>query len=113
WHEVIEHEPASSTVIYWHETAFDRARPVRAAETATRQDWSFTRNAEEPVKAVGRMLATIGLELLSDPLAWRQQALARTEIHRPAPLPRTYPSTFDAARFVPSQLGPTPPARAH
>jgi hypothetical protein len=104
WREVIEAEPASSSVIHWHETAFDRARPIRTAETSTWQDWAFTRNAEEPVRAAARMLAAIGLELLSDAPGWKQRALAQAETPRAATGPRTYPSMLDTARFAGRQM---------
>ncbi len=103
WMEITDGRPVSCTVIYWHATVFDRARAVYTAETSTRQDWSFTRNAEEPVAAVQRMFATLGLELLSDAPAWREGAMALPEVELPCPEDVVPVSTADSLRFITRQ----------
>ncbi len=103
WREVIDGEPVSSTLLYWHETTFERGRPVHVAQTGTRRDWAFTLNAEAPVAAVARIIAETGLDLLADATVWRQRASQIREIERPRPNGSSYPSYLDTVRFAASQ----------
>lgn len=98
WRELIEAAPIAETVVWWHRATLARGRPLRIAETAVREDWTFTNNARDPLAAAMRMVAEIGLEMLSDP-GWWVRALAIDETDRPCQ-PRRYPSTWDAARFA-------------
>ena len=103
WREVIEKRPVSCTVIFWHATAFERARAVYTAETSTQQDWAFTKNAEEPLIAVRRMLATVGLELLTDAPSWVAGALDLPEVELPTADDRSSVSLTDSVKFVARQ----------
>ncbi len=103
WREVIEGQPVSCTALLWHATSFERARQVYTAETSTQQDWAFTKNAEEPLIAVRRMLATVGLELLTDARSWLAGALELPEVEPPTINDRTPVSTTDSVRFIAKQ----------
>jgi hypothetical protein len=102
WREIVENEPTSATTVYWHTTSFGQGRPVRIARTSTLHDWAFTNNAGEPIAAIGRILASIGIDLLCDSVAWQERARAIPEFDRPHET-RRYPSNWDAARFAARQ----------
>ncbi len=103
WQEVIDQQPFSRAMILWHEKSFERARVLRTAEIGTKQGWFFTRNAEECLVAVCRMIATLGLELLSDAPSWIARQLEIPEEPRPLPCPREYPSNLASAGFIARQ----------
>jgi hypothetical protein len=100
WQEVIDQEPFSRALILWHEKSFERARVLRIAEIGTKQGWFFTRNAEECLVAVCRMIATVGLELLSDAPSWIARQLEIPEETSPLPRQREYPSNLASAGFI-------------
>ncbi len=103
WREVIEASPISAAVLYWHATSFERGRAVYTAETGTQQDWAFTRNAEEPLQALPRMLAITALELMCSGSEWIAGALELPEVERPRSRQASFPSALDTLRFIARQ----------
>lgn len=111
WTEVMRRDVVSMTSVFWHTASFERGRVVKIAETSTQQGWFFTRNAEEPLIAAARMLAEVGLELLSDAFVWREDAMRLPEIEKPAE-PTQFPGFYDALRFAAYQTNRTLTLRA-
>src|SRR5665213_458083 len=103
WREVIDQEVVSRATILWHAASFERARVVRMAEIGTKQGWFFTRNAEECLAAVCRMIAAVGIELLSDATSWIQRQLSIPEEDCRIPGQRKYPSNLASAGFIAHQ----------
>jgi hypothetical protein len=103
WQEVIDRQLLSHTTILWHATSFEKARVLRTAEVATKQGWFFTRNAEECLVALCRMIATVGLELLSEGQSWVTRQLAIPEDDVRVPCRRKYPSNLASTRFIAAQ----------
>jgi hypothetical protein len=103
WQEAIDQQLLSHAAILWHATSFEKARVLRRAEIATKQGWSFTRNAEECLVALCRMIATVGIELLAEGQSWVARQLRIPEDNCPAPFRRKYPSNLASARFVARQ----------
>jgi hypothetical protein len=100
WQEVIDRQLLSRATILWHATSFEKARVLRTAEIATKQGWFFTRNAEECLVAVSRMIATVGLDLLANAPSWitRQLEIPEEICYRPGQ--RQYPSDLVSAGFL-------------
>jgi hypothetical protein len=103
WQEVIDQQLLSRASVLWHATTFEKARVLRTAEIATKQGWFFTRNAEECLVAICRMIASVGLELLSDASSWRARQLELPEDTCPVPRQREYPSNLVSAGFIARQ----------
>jgi hypothetical protein len=103
WQEVIDRQLLSRAVILWHVASFEKARVLRTAEIATKQGWFFTRNAEECLDAICRMLGTVALELLSDGPSWVARQLAILENNCPVACQRKYPSNLAAGGFIARQ----------
>ena len=98
WDEVTNSEVTSSTVIAWHESSFLRGRVIRRPETSTTLVFFFTMNAEEPVEAVIRTLASACLSVRS---GWGLERLLRLPEEEMDALAKAgYPSTLEAGRFV-------------
>ena len=98
WDEVANSEVTSVVTIAWHESSFWRGRVIRTPETSTAQGFYLTMNAEEPVEAAIRTLASacvslrsgLGIERLRNLPEEAMDALAKAG----------YPSTLEAGRFV-------------
>ncbi|MEY2538335.1 MAG: hypothetical protein QOG67_2075, partial [Verrucomicrobiota bacterium] len=103
WQEVIDRQLLSRATILWHSTTFEKARVLRTAELATKQGWFFTRNADDCLVAISRMIATVGLDLLADAPSWmaRQLEIPEQNCHRPGQ--RRYPSNVASAGFLARQ----------
>ena len=103
WSEAMNRRPVSTAVIYWHDTSFERARPIRTAETKTLEGWFFTRNAREPLVAVSRMLAAIGLDILTAGSEWKDRAVKLPETARIIQPRASYPSNLQSTGYFARQ----------
>ncbi len=100
WQEVSNDCVTSTVTILWHESSLLNGRPVRAAETSTERGLYFTRNAEEPLMAAIRMLATLCLEIRQGGPPYRETLRGfPSESLNALPI-AGYPSTFAAGRFL-------------
>ena len=86
WDEVASDVPVSQTSVFWHESVLASGRAVRVAETSTEKGLYFTKNAEEPVIAAIRMLATLCLEVLQDPVSWVERASRLLQVESDDPI---------------------------
>jgi len=103
WQEVIDRQILSRATIFWHATSFERGRVLRTAEISTRQGWFFTRNAEECLVAVCRMIGSVGVEVLSEGPSWVARQLGIPEQDCTVPGRRKYPSNLASAEFIARQ----------
>ncbi len=103
WQEVIDRQRLSRAMILWHATSFEKARVLRTAEIGTKQGWFFTRNAEECLVAISRMIATMGIELHSDAPSWMARQLEVPEDTCLLSCQREYPSNLASAGFLARQ----------
>ncbi len=104
WHEVSTDRVTSTATVFWHESSFLDGHVVREAETSTKRGLYLTLNAEEPLVAAIRMLATLCLEIRQGGAEYREtlRAFPSEPLNRAAA--PGYPSTFDAGRFIGRKL---------
>jgi hypothetical protein len=100
WDEVANGRVTSTVTIFWHDTSFAHGRAVRKAETSTSQGLFFTLNAEEPLIAAIRALASLCLEIQQGgrQCAERLRGSANEPMEEGAP--EDYPTAFEAGRFA-------------
>ncbi len=102
WDEVANSEVTSSVSIAWHESSFFSGRMIAKPETATTQGFHFTLNAEEPVVAAMRTLASACLGLRSGRSVERWRTLVEEPMDALAKA--GYPSNLEAGRFVAKKM---------
>ena len=104
WDEVAAGEPTSTATVYWHDSSLDGGRMIRKVETSTVQGLYFTMNAGEPFAAITQTLAGLCYEIKQDGPA-SEERFRRIGEEPAAPRgPGSYPSTFQAGRFIARKL---------
>ena len=102
WDEVAASSVTSHTTIFWHDISFAQGRAVRRAETSTCPGLYVTVNAEQPLAAAIRILASLCLDIHCG--AGRFTEDVRRLVPQPLGEPIGYPSNFEAARFAVNKL---------
>jgi hypothetical protein len=104
WDEVANSQVTSTVTIYWHESSFAHGRAVRKVETSTFQGLFFTLNAEAPLVAAIRMLASLCLEIQQGGRQCEERLRGFANEPMGEAAPADYPTTFEAGRFVVRKL---------
>ena len=87
-----------------HPASFSHGRAIRTAQLTTDPGLCFTRNAEQPLVAIGQMLASVCLEMLAPGDAWLAETLRLPEMELSVRPGTRTPSTLATGRFVGEKL---------
>ena len=101
WDEVAGNSVTSKAAIFWHDNSFAQGRLLRQAETSSFLGLHFTLNAEQPLVAVIRMLASLCLDIQAD--NGRFERLLESAPLR-SPEATSAPSNAQAALFLARKL---------
>ena len=104
WKEVANNCVTSFATIYWHDHSLAQGRDVQSAELSSSPGLYITLNAEQPLIAAIRMLASLLLEIQSDGPRFAGRAKRIEPQPLPVGLPPDYPSDCETARFAAGKL---------
>ena len=104
WYEVANDCVTSTVTVFWHDSSFLDGHAVCTAETPTERGLYFTRNAEAPLVAAIRMLATLCLEIGQGGSGYREKLRGLPSEPVNGPAVPDHPSTFEVGRFIARKL---------